>query len=270
MVDFKKSNEVRDYKEPFEFRLTVGDNIICQRYFKINNFKPVSLSSYELVDAMRNCVKMIDRDLKDKTHVYLEIMAPRFFDSVDEMKKYFKNPNNAESMRLGEGIVVVGSDVDYFWDGNEAKECSFKFDDGEFTTKLTDEDYVEYKFSFCVDGVEASSIAWTGVYPKYIRNSIDLSNKRGRFDGEDTTRLSFEQYLLYKLVEGRNDLVWNLIREICKACSMQDTKKYTTEDGYFGKVYSNVYNRRGGRSDDEQAKERKNARGENNNTENTK
>jgi hypothetical protein len=51
---------------------------------------------------------------------------------------------------------------------------------------------------------------------------------------------------------------------------MQDTRKYTTEDGYFGKVYSNVYNRRGGRSDDEQAKERKNARGENNNTENTK
>ena len=30
MADFRK-NEVRDFKERFEFKLTVGENIICQR-----------------------------------------------------------------------------------------------------------------------------------------------------------------------------------------------------------------------------------------------
>ena len=39
MSEIKKSAaESKDYKERFEFELTVGNNIICQRYFRINNF----------------------------------------------------------------------------------------------------------------------------------------------------------------------------------------------------------------------------------------
>ena len=40
-----------DYKEPYEFRLLIGDSIICQRYFKINNFNQASLTSMELTDG---------------------------------------------------------------------------------------------------------------------------------------------------------------------------------------------------------------------------
>ena len=43
MSEIKKSVEPKDYKERFEFELTVGNNIICQRYFRINNFNPTSL-----------------------------------------------------------------------------------------------------------------------------------------------------------------------------------------------------------------------------------
>lgn len=253
MAEIKKSNEAKDYKERFEFRLTVGDNIICQRYFKINNFNPTSLRSYELAEVIRKCAKRIHMDLVDKTQVYLGILAPRTFTSIEEMEEYFSNSLHRDAINVGTGIVVSGSDVDYFWDGNKAMPSQFKFDDGEFTRPLTDEDYVEYKFAFYVDEKEACSTVWTGVYPKYIRNSIDLSNKRGRFDDVDKNyTMSFEQYLMFKLAEGRKDLVWGLIKDICYVCSLQnkdrtdytiESHEYVDENGNV-KVYKNILSSR--------------------------
>lgn len=257
MAEIKKSNEAKDYKERFEFRLTVGDNIICQRYFKINNFNPTSLRSFELADTIRACAKKIHDDLVDKTQVYLSILAPRMFTSVDEMNKYLSKPENHYGFNIGEGIVVAGSEVDYFWDGECARPSQFKFDDGEFYRPLTKEDEVEYKFAFYVDEKEACSTVWTGIYPKYIRNSIDLSNKRGRFDDVDKNyTMSFEQYLMYKLVEGRKDLVWGLIKDICYTCSLsnEDRTEYTIDGEYYTrekngpvqnvKAYKNILSKR--------------------------
>ena len=85
----------------------------------------------------------------------------------------------------------------------------------------------ENKFAFKVDGRETCSIVWDGYYPKFVRDKIDLSNKRGKYDTEDASRLSFEQYLLYKMVQGRNDLVYGLIKNICQVCSLEEGRKYT-------------------------------------------
>lgn len=238
MAEVKKANEqLRDYKERFEFKLTVGDNIICQRYFKINNFNPLSLKSFELAQTIRDCASVINWDLKEKTQVYLEVFAPKIFKNKAEMEAYLANPYNASKMTPGEGIVLrEGAVTNYVWSKNdEAVESSYKFDDGELVRDLTDVDKVDYKFAFCVDGREVCSTIWEGVYPKYIRNSIDLSNRRGKFDGEDITRLGFEQYLLYKMVEGRSDLVWNLIKDICYVCSSQDNSWYTISEVYENK-----------------------------------
>ena len=70
--------QVKDYKERFEFKLMVGNNIIIQRYFKINNFNPRSLRSFELADAIRNCASVIDNELKSKTQTYLEIIIFKY------------------------------------------------------------------------------------------------------------------------------------------------------------------------------------------------
>ena len=81
-------------KEPYEFRLLIGDNIICQRYFRIN-FNPASLSSSELTDTVRRCAEMIDDDLKSKSRIYSWYMAPLVFNNEEEMRSWFKNnPNN--------------------------------------------------------------------------------------------------------------------------------------------------------------------------------
>jgi hypothetical protein len=231
MTEIKKSVESKDYKERFEFELTVGNNIICQRFFRINNFNPVSLQSYELTDAIRRCVAIIDRDLKDKTHAYLEIYAPKVFNSIEDMSAFVNNPNNKRVLTLGEGLVVRNNSVtDYVYtnkgDGYEA--LGYKFDDGELTSNTSDDNKTTYKFAFKVDGREVCSVIWDGYYPKFVRDKIDLSNKRGKFESEDLSRLSFEQYLLHKMVSGKSDLVYGLIRNICQACSVANDKSYTT------------------------------------------
>jgi len=241
MFERKKwsTNGPRDYKERFEFKLTVGDIIICQRYFRINNFNETSLKSYDLVDSISRCVDVIDKDLKSKTLDYLEIFSPQYFSNKEEMEKFLADENNTKRLRYGHGIIVKDDTVNYAWDGTKAVPLSFKFDNGEMANPVTDEDRVIYKFSFLVDGREVCAKIWEGLYPKYIRNSIDLSNKRGRQDGEDITRLSFEQYLDYCIVKGRKDLVWGLINDICLTCSYEHDEDYMTANMYGDTYYDN-------------------------------
>jgi hypothetical protein len=249
MTDFKKSNESKDYKERFEFKLTVGDIIICQRYFKVFNFNPTSLNSMELADTLRELARLIDLDLKDKTHVFMEMMCPQIFNTEDEMYEFFANPYNHRFMRGGHGIVVKSNtEHDYAWkheldkDGNvlggSVMPLTFKFDDGEFTKELTPEDYVEYKLSFIDNGPnmdnpkEICSTTWVGIYPRYVRNSIDLSNKRGRVDKTEIYTLGFESYMAYKIFGGRPDYIYKIIKELQTVCSNPDNSWYTVTDTY--------------------------------------
>ena len=230
MSENQKTFAPRNYKERFEFELTVGDNIICQRYFRINNFNPKALRSYELTEAIRRCVTTIDNDLKMKTQAYLEMYAPMVFDSEDEMTNYLSNPNNVSRLSLGEGIVVRGNkDTDYVLiNDGQTKPLGYKFDDGELTEISPEMSKVTYKFAFKVDGREVAAMIWDGYYPKFVGDKIDLSNKRGKFETEDPNRLSFEQYLLYKMVQGKSDLIYGIIMHICTACSFSEEVKYTT------------------------------------------
>ena len=235
MAEVKKQFEqALAFKERFEFRLTVGDDIICQRYFRIGNFNPISLKSNELMDTIRGCAEMIDNDLKSKSLIYLEIFAPRIFKTMDEFDKYIESEKNRDSLIRGEGVVIRDEkDHDFAWNGvDKLVPLTFKFEDGEFSEPLTDDDYVTYKFAFLDYGREVCSTTWVGVYPRFVRNSIDLSNKRGRLDADEIYRVGFEQYILYKLVEGRSDLVWKLVKEICYTCSDSDDSAYTITEEY--------------------------------------
>lgn len=235
MAEVKKQFEqALAFKERFEFRLTVGDDIICQRYFRIGNFNPISLKSNELMDTIRGCAEMIDNDLKSKSLIYLEIFAPRIFKTMDEFEKYIESEKNRDSLIRGEGVVIRDEkDHDFAWNGvDKLVPLTFKFEDGEFSEPLTDDDYVTYKFAFLDYGREVCSTTWVGVYPRFVRNSIDLSNKRGRLDSDEIYRVGFEQYILYKLVEGRSDLVWKLVKEICYTCSDSDDSAYTISEEY--------------------------------------
>lgn len=217
-----------DFKEPYEFRLLIDDNIICQRYFKINNFNPNSLHSLELTDTIRECANMIDEDLKSKTRVYLWHMAPLVFQNEAEMRDWFAKPGNAEKVKLFENIVLRDKDAsEYTWDGEKLIFCEKKICDGTFTNNLTDKDTLTYEFAFYVNDRKVASTIFDGVYPHYIRRNIDLSNTRGKFEGEDLSRLGFESYILNRLVYDRQDLIKKIVKEICYVCSVPEDSFYT-------------------------------------------
>lgn len=217
-----------DFKEPYEFRLLIDDNIICQRYFKINNFNPNSLHSLELTDVIRECANMIDEDLKSKTRVYLWHMAPFVFNDEEEMRKWFANPANHSKVRFFENIVLRDKDnTEYTWDGEKLILCDKKICDGTFSTPLTDKDTLTYEFAFYVNDRKIASTVFDGVYPHYIRRNIDLSNTRGKFEGEDLSRLGFESYILNRLVYDRQDLIKKIVKEICYVCSVPENSFYT-------------------------------------------
>lgn len=240
MFENRRQNVVKDYKERFEFKLTVGDNIICQRYFKINNFNEQCLRSTELVETIQDVVKTIDNELKSKTVDYLEIFAPKYFNSLEEMETYFSDEYNCSKMHLGEGIVVKGEPNNYYWGKNlKPVNLGFKFDEGELINQLTENDSVEYKFAFLVDEKEVCAASWIGVYPKFIRNAIDLSNKKGRINSNDLVGLGFEEYLNYRISLNRNDLVYTIIKDICSVCCLQGDNCYTLVSDYGNKVYKN-------------------------------
>lgn len=122
-------------------------------------------------------------------------------------------------------------------------ELGYKFDDGEITEVPIETNKATYKFAFKVDGREACTMVWDGYYPKFVRDKIDLSNKRGKFDEDEVGRLSFEQYLLYKMVQGKSDLVYGLIKNICQACSNPDNKGYATSVSEIQEGWAETSNR---------------------------
>lgn len=233
---YKKMTEKKgpnDFKEPYEFRLLIGDNIICQRYFRIFNFNPASLCSSELTDTVRRCAKMIDDDLKSKSRVYSWYMAPLVFNNEEEMRSWFSNHNNTfhqnslKNARIGENIIFKdGTDCNFSWDGEKIITTDKPFEDTTFTSELTDKDVITYEFAFYVNDKKVISTTFDGIYPSFVRRNIDLSNTRGKFEGEDLSKLSFESYILHCLVNGRQDLIKRIVREFCTTCSSVEPKTY--------------------------------------------
>lgn len=221
-----------DYIEPFEFRLLIGDSIICQRYFRINNFNPNSLTSIELTNTIRACAQMINEDLKSKSRIYTWYMAPLVFENEEEMIEWFANPINASRLSQYENITLRDTTTEFIWDGEQLIKCEKQSEDTTFTAPLTERDILTYEFAFFVNGKKVVSSIFEGIYPHFIRRNIDLSNLRGKFEGEDITRLGAESYLLNRLVCDRPDLIKKIVRDICYVCAVSDNNYYTQVDTY--------------------------------------
>lgn len=221
-----------DYIEPFEFRLLIGDSIICQRYFRINNFNPNSLTSIELTNTIRACAQMINEDLKSKSRIYTWYMAPLVFENEEEMVEWFANPINASRLSQYENITLRDTTTEFIWDGEQLIKCEKQSEDTTFTAPLTERDILTYEFAFFVNGKKVVSSIFEGIYPHFIRRNIDLSNLRGKFEGEDITRLGAESYLLNRLVCDRPDLIKKIVRDICYVCAVSDNNYYTQVDTY--------------------------------------
>ena len=55
----------------FEFLLTLGGNIICQRYFNVKDHNPKARRSMDIHEYVKNICSEIEYDLKIKSSNYL-------------------------------------------------------------------------------------------------------------------------------------------------------------------------------------------------------
>lgn len=219
-------------RERFEFVLTINDNIVCQRYFKILGLKNLALNSNELYETLDYCVQLIQSDLRSKTNLYNWYTAPMVFNDMDEYNKWISNPNNhIENVSF---VVFRDTEETYVYSDMKLHKFDKRFNTSDYISDRTDDVPCDLKFTFLDNGRIIYSKIWDGNdYPRFIRNNIDLSNSKNKYEDDGK---AYEAFLIKVLTNNRKDLVPVIINEICEACSA-DPKNCTTELKYGDKVY---------------------------------
>lgn len=182
----------REYKEErFEFALFVNDNVICKRNFRIFNYIEHSMETLDFKETIDRAVRLIDDDLKSKSRVYTW---------------YYYNPLTD--------------------DGNEHSE---------FMQPLIDPWVCTFKLAVYDNKHEVISKVWDGyAYPRAIRERVDLGNKyvkitdkdgntytyeKDKFFDAKGNRLSFDQEVLKAMIIDKQDVLLQITKMICEACS---------------------------------------------------
>lgn len=241
--NLKKESKFIDnvaYKSKFQFLIWVNDNVICQRYFKINGFNDDSIHTEEFINCMNGIVDSIQKDLESKSRVYMWYANAECplkltgFLSNEELEKY--DEDFIRIMLSSEiGGEITAPDGKKFnktyinMDYNEEERPS----EGEFT----------FKFSFLVDDVPVFEKIWDGnVYPKFVRNGVDLTNTYGALttSDRDLSTMNFGSMVIRCMQAGKNNLINEFIRRICDTLSNTFTDKYvyTKEFTIGGKKYN--------------------------------
>ena len=228
----KKENKFVDnvaYKSKFQFLIWVNDNVICQRYFKINGFNEESLYTEEFSNCMNGIVRSIQEDLESKSRIFMwytnmtEPMKVQGFMTNEEVGKYGKDFLSLISdstirgkVQAPDGKIFNKEYYDYVLDGVNEYEIE-KPKDGEFI----------FKFSFLIDDVPVFERIWDGnVYPKFVRNGVDLTNNYAFYNDKDISALSFGAAIVRYMQRGKVNLISDFIRRICETLSNTFTEKY--------------------------------------------
>ena len=229
----KKENKFVDnvaYKSKFQFLIWINDNVICQRYFKINGFNEDSVYSAEFNDCMNGIVKSIQQDLESKSRIYMwysdmsEPMKSQGFMTEEELEKYGVDFLSILTNNDIKGIIEAP-------DGKKFKKEFIEYGekDKNYNNELErpqDGEFI-FKFSFLIDDKPVFEKIWDGnVYPKFVRNGVDLTNVYATHNNKDTSSLSFGAAIIRHMQSGKINLISDFIRRICETMSNSYTEKY--------------------------------------------
>lgn len=242
-TSIKKEAKVVDneaYKERFQFLLWVNDNIICQRYFKINGYNNDSLRSLEFKETMDNVTSMIQSDLISKSRIFMwytreePIKMTGFSSDIDGCNDSdvirLTSSNYNGRVELSNGTVVEKSYFNY----PEGMEDSYSDNEKLHEWEVT------FKFQMLVDEKPVYERIWDGtVYPKYVRNGVDLTNSDVLYKDKEPSSLHFSYAIIRHMTLGKIDLVYHIIKQICEVMSykFEDSGKYTKRMKYGDKNY---------------------------------
>lgn len=227
------------YKNKFQFLVWANENVICQRYFKINGFNENALYSAEFTDCLNGVVETIKEDLKNKSKVYMwytnmnEPLKTRGYLTDEELKMYGSNflyymlsPKIQGCVETPDGKTITKEYLDY---GENNKN-------GVIEERPIEGENV-FKFAFLIDDKPIFEKVWDGnVYPKFVRNGVDLANNYGNYT-KDIMSMSFNSAIIYRMQKGKTNIINDTIRKICVCLSnssindeyTKQCSKYTTD-----------------------------------------
>lgn len=229
----KKENKFVDnvaYKSKFQFLIWVNDNVICQRYFKINGFNEESIYTEEFTNCMNGIVQSIQEDLESKSRIFM------WYTNLKEPLKLtgFATDNEVEKYGSDFLTLLVNSDVRgdiEAPDGEIFHKEYVEFNEGVANDygeveRPAEGEYI-FKFSFLIDDITVFEKIWDGnVYPKFVRNGVDLTNSYMSYDNKEVSALSFGAAIVRYMQSGKINLISDFIRRICDTLSNTFSDKY--------------------------------------------
>lgn len=186
-------------KERFEFVVRISDNIICQRFFKIRDYAPESRKSICVQNALRGCAELIKRDLVMKTQLYLSYASPLIVHNLDSI--------HYELLEFGDWLYCKEDGISYVWDDRKCIPAEIHENISELISPIEQKGRIIY-FTFIDNNIPDRAVftqCWNmNVYPKLIRERVDITNKRPTYDF---------------MKDNRADLVPQIIKIISNTCS---------------------------------------------------
>ena len=181
--------------------------------------------------------------------MYLWYSAPQTFQNEAEFEKWIAA--QPFSIKVPSFVVMRENENVYVWDGEngqpymiDGKPCEpfeARFNRNDYFEN-DDEQPVKLKLSFLDNGREVCSTEWSAnIYPKFVRNNIDLSNSKNKYKNPEQFSI-IEATLIDIMIANRQDLIPLIVREICQACSFENADDYATTLKYGNKTYNlNIY-----------------------------
>lgn len=216
-------------KESFEFVVTVGDNIVCQRYFRVGNYNETSLSSRKVLNAVRDCGNLIIKLLESKTRKYLHLTAPQIFNSVDQAVELMrKHPN---WVKANDYVYIKDTETLYQYYNDILNPSTSVFNHMDYLRC----DYVENEITPCIFTFKyegrtiGSMVIDMSPYPQFIRTNLDLTSSKNRYKNTDKFNMYYT-FLLDSINEGREDLVPVIVEKLSRACSFWKPAQKKTKE----------------------------------------
>lgn len=234
------------FNDRFKFIFSVNDNIICERFFKITGFDYDAINSERMKSLFvgegenqyGTVISMIMNDLKSKSRVWT------WYTTETPVKMTgFEGDWEETDNSMFKTFVPKGEEITYIVypekDENENEETN-----EEIEQEIVKPFDVVFKFSFQMaqkssvnkegrtvfsDYVPVYEAIWDGsVYPKFVRNSVDMTNSFGHKE-KDINAMNFIQSLTYRMTCDKCDLPYHIIREICEAATFENDEPLSVQ-----------------------------------------
>lgn len=245
----QKSVDNSAFNDRFRFILSVNENIICERFFKINGFDYDAINSERMNSLFvgddgytyGHVINMIMNDLKSKSRVWT------WYTTETPVKMTgFEGEWVQEEGNMFKVFCPTGKELSYLVYPERVVDEAPTQEEGESENEPEDVKPFDVTFKFSFQMAQKSSVnsegkpvfsdykpvyevIWDGsVYPKFVRNSVDLTNAFGRWD-KNVNMMNFIQSLTYRMTCDKRDLTYHIIREICDAATFDDDEPLTTQ-----------------------------------------